>query len=163
MDPLTGIPSTKALVIGFGNTLRSDDGVGPHVAREVRSWGLPELQSLAVQQLTPELAEPLAMAELIIFVDARLDDGQGMIEVSRLGPSTSRGISGHAWDPRFLLDLARAIYGSQPQAWLITISAADFSLGEVLSLAVKRGAEAALAQICTLLHFHVSLDVAVNR
>ncbi len=59
-------------MIGYGNTLRSDDGVGPRVAMAVASWGWPGLKAIAVHQLTPELAEPLAAAELAIFVDARL-------------------------------------------------------------------------------------------
>ena len=39
---------SKTLVIGYGNTLRSDDGVGRHVALAVSSWGLPGLESIAV-------------------------------------------------------------------------------------------------------------------
>ena len=38
-----------------------------------REW--PGFDAIAVQQLTPELAEPLAAAELAIFVDARRSTG----------------------------------------------------------------------------------------
>ena len=64
-------PDGTILVIGYGNTLRSDDGVGPRVAMAVASREWPGFNAIAVQQLTPELAEPLAAAELAIFVDAR--------------------------------------------------------------------------------------------
>jgi len=149
MDQRSGFPSAKALVIGFGNTLRGDDGVGPHVAGVAASWGLPELRSMAVPQLTPELAEPLAAAELVIFVDARLGGRGGAIEVRSIEPGESCGTISHVSDARSLLALARAVYGCQPRAWLITIPAADFSLGEGFSPTAKRGAEAALARICT--------------
>jgi hydrogenase maturation protease len=151
MDHLGTFPSGIALVIGFGNTLRGDDGVGPHVAAVAASWGLPGLQSIAVAQLTPELAEALAAVELAIFVDARLDHGKEMIEVSPLVPSNSGEMSGHACDPRFLLALAQAVYGCQPRAWLITIPAEDFALGESFSPIARRGAEAALKQISALI------------
>jgi hydrogenase maturation protease len=58
------------LVIGYGNSLRSDDEAGCRVADLVASWELPYVRSLTVHQLTPELAEPIAQSELTIFVDA---------------------------------------------------------------------------------------------
>jgi len=157
MDERVDLSNANALVIGFGNSLRGDDGVGPHVADVVASWGLPGLRSMAVPQLTPELAEPLAAAELVIFVDARVAGRGEALEVRSLDPSESRGVLGHVSDPRSLLALARAVYGCQPRAWLITIPAADFSLGEGFSPIAKLGVEAALARICTLIG--VGIDV----
>ena len=36
------------LIIGYGNTLRSDDGVGPRLAQTVADWRLPGVRSLAL-------------------------------------------------------------------------------------------------------------------
>jgi hydrogenase maturation protease len=47
--------NTDLLVIGYGNELRSDDGVGPRVARAVAEWRLPGVEAIAVHQLTLEL------------------------------------------------------------------------------------------------------------
>ena len=44
------------------------------IAREVAAWGLVEVRTLAVHQLTPELAAELAHADAAIFVDAYLTD-----------------------------------------------------------------------------------------
>ncbi len=44
---------TKVLVIGYGNTLRSDDGAGKRVAELVAEWQLLNVRSLLVHQLTP--------------------------------------------------------------------------------------------------------------
>jgi hydrogenase maturation protease len=151
------------LVIGFGNTLRGDDGVGPHVAGIVASWELPGLRSMVATQLTPELAEPVAAAERVVFVDARLDTGRGTIKVAPVGLSNSQAMSGHFCDPRFLLSLARSVYGSDPQAWLITIPTADFSLRESLSPLAKRGVEAALARIRAMLNVDVTVDPRLDE
>jgi len=32
------------LIIGYGNTLRGDDGAGPRVAEAVAGWGLPNVR-----------------------------------------------------------------------------------------------------------------------
>src|SRR5262249_44837271 len=106
------------LVIGYGNTLRAVDGLGPRVAMAAASWEFPGLMAIAVPQLPPELAEPLAAAELAIFVDARLPSGEASVEILPLVPSGARGTLGHASDPRALLALARAIYGRAPRSWL---------------------------------------------
>lgn len=65
------------LVIGIGNRLRSDDGVGPRLAEEVEAWGLSGVESMAVQQLSPELAPRLAACERVLFIDAWLVDWVG--------------------------------------------------------------------------------------
>jgi hydrogenase maturation protease len=59
------------LVIGIGNSLRSDDGVGWRLARRAEHWR-PEAQVRSVQQLTPELAVELAAASRVLFIDAWL-------------------------------------------------------------------------------------------
>ena len=61
------------LVIGYGNTLRGDDGVGPHVAEAIGAMRLPEVHTIVCQQLSPEHAAPISLAETVIFVDAAVD------------------------------------------------------------------------------------------
>jgi hydrogenase maturation protease len=139
------------LVIGYGNTLRADDGAGQRVALAISAWNLPGLSALAVHQLTPELAEPLSTADLAILVDARLAGG-GAVEVLPLEPSEFGGMAGHVSDPRKLLALTRAIYGRHPRAWLVSVPAADFAMGEGLSATAERGLEEAIAWITALIN-----------
>ena len=61
------------LVIGYGNTLRSDDGVGPKVADAVAALALIGVRALACPLLTPELADPVSQARVAVFVDAAVD------------------------------------------------------------------------------------------
>jgi hypothetical protein len=51
---------TEILVIGYGNTLRGDDGVGPRVAEAIEELNLPGVRTLVCQLLTPEFADPIA-------------------------------------------------------------------------------------------------------
>lgn len=142
-----------ALVIGYGNTLRTDDAVGPRAAGAVRGWGLPGVTALAVAQLTPELSEPLSAARLAVFVDARLaaDDDPSGVKVEPLEPTGGASTFGHTGDPRRLLALARDVYGRCPRAWLVTVPAADVGVGEGLSPRAVRGLEDALRRIADLL------------
>lgn len=47
----------KSLVIGYGNSLRSDDRIGIEVAKTVADWNLTPVRSLDVPQLTHELTD----------------------------------------------------------------------------------------------------------
>ena len=65
----------RTLIIGYGNPLRGDDGVGWEVASRLAAT-IPEEAAhiMTVHQLTPELAESVSEAELVIFIDA--SDGE---------------------------------------------------------------------------------------
>jgi hydrogenase maturation protease len=154
LHPSSLIPSEPGtiLVIGYGNPLRSDDGAGPRAAARASAWGWSGLTAMAVHQLTPELAEPLARAELAIFVDARLAHGDEEVEILPLEPSRVGAIINcHMSDPRSLLALAQDVYERHPRAWLVTLPAVDVALGERLSATAEHGVEAALAGIAALI------------
>ncbi len=126
------------LVIGYGNTLRSDDGVGPKVAEAVDALHLAGVKTLACDLLTPELADPVSKAETVVFVDAALDAPRE-VQLRPLAPAASSQIMAHAADPRTLLALARDVFGHAPQAWWLTIPARDLALGEKLSASAQSG------------------------
>lgn len=132
------------LVIGYGNELRGDDGVGPAVAREVDAWGLPDVSARWSHGLVPELAEPISRADAVVFVDAKI--GGAAVEVSELAPGPAPRL-GHHSEPRWLLRLAEVIGGRAPRAWLLTIPADDFGPGEGLSERARRGMADALERI----------------
>jgi hydrogenase maturation protease len=134
------------LVIGYGNTLRSDDGVGPKVAEATAALGLPDVRALAYALLTPELAEPISQARAVIFVDAAVDAPR-QVQLRRLAPAASSQIFAHAATPAILLALARDVFGRAPQAWLLTIPAEQLGIGEELSASTQRGFETALQEI----------------
>jgi hydrogenase maturation protease len=141
----------RLLVIGYGNSLRSDDGAGVRVAEAVGRWGHPDIRSLAVPQLTPEIADGLAVAESVVFVDARVAEEGSDIEIEAIEPATSVGGVGHVSDPRSLLALTRWLHGRSPRAHLLTVPGVEFALGEEMSTTALRGIVGALDWIALTL------------
>jgi len=137
------------LVIGYGNTLRRDDGVGPRVAARVEELRLPGVLTMACPQLTPELADPVSQAGAVVFVDASVEQ-RGPVRLRRLDPSGSSQILAHAADPRILLALARDAFGRAPQAWMLTIPAKELGFGERLSRPASLGLRDAVRAVRAL-------------
>ena len=137
------------LVIGYGNTLRRDDGVGPRVAESIAARALPGVQALACALLTPELAQPVARSRVVVFVDAAVDAPR-QVQFRSLEPADSCPILAHAADPRTLLALARDLFGHAPEAWWLTIPIEDLGTGEELSALARGGIEIAVQEILRL-------------
>lgn len=169
------------LVIGIGNPLRGDDGVGWWLAERAArlspaSRNRPALQVQSVQQLTPELAERLALARRVLFVDAwlapaglRAQPGASIAEppvapiVPRLQPlQPTRQVNGepamadisvfsHRLDPAQLLAITALLHGREPQAALLLVPLFATSHGEDFSMPLRRllpQAEALLRRWC---------------
>lgn len=143
--------SVKSLVIGYGNSLRNDDGIGMRVAEIVASWHLPQVRSLFLHQLTPELTAELAQVDLAIFVDACQAFDTNTIKLDRLKPSNAINFNSHFSDPRALLSLTQALFGECPQAWWVIVPGVNFELGDRLSSIAEQGIFQALSQIKSLL------------
>jgi len=137
------------LVIGYGNTLRGDDGVGPRVVEAVAALDLPNVQTLSCDLLTPELADPIAQAKLVVFVDAAIDAPRE-VQLRPLAPAESSQIMAHAADPRTLLALARDVFGRAPEAWWLTIPIENTGIGEQLSDLAMKGVAIAVEKIWQL-------------
>ena len=134
------------LVIGYGNTLRGDDGVGPRVAEAIGKLHLPGVRTLICPLLTPELADPIARAEKVIFVDAAVD-APNAVQWRKLEPKETSQLMAHAADPRTMLALARDVFGHVPEAWWLTIPAVDLGFNEDFSPEAQRGFAEALEKI----------------
>ena len=144
---MTQIPDTGGWwVVGYGNELRSDDGAGPAVARAVAAWEQPGVCGLACHQLTPELAEPLARAAGVIFVDAAVGEDAAP-RIRELVPAEDAPFGSHTMHPGALLALARRLFGRAPPAWLVTLPVANLDHGDTLSPTARAGVEWALGEI----------------
>lgn len=145
------IPLPKVLVIGYGNTLRSDDGAGQRVAMLVEDWQLPQVRSLAVHQLTPELSAELATAQIVIFVDAYPDCSTVQLHSLSDEVMETTDRLGHTSNPRSLLNLAKTLYDATPTAWWVLIPAVNFDFGEEFSPTTQAGVAMALEKINQLI------------
>jgi hydrogenase maturation protease len=125
----------RVLIIGYGNPLRGDDGLGWHAAHTLEQEGFGEdVEIIACHQLTPELAEPVGQADLVIFVDARWDGVPGSCARQEVvARSAEPGSFSHACDPAALLAWGKDLYGGCPQAVMLSVTGESFAHGESLS------------------------------
>jgi hydrogenase maturation protease len=147
------------LVIGYGSSLHGDDGFGRLVAAElVKKIRNEAAEVLSVQQLTPELAEPVSKAKGVIFVDACANAPAAEVRFTELHLNKFEQ-PGSSWDthncsPETIIEAAQMLYGSAPKAWLYTVGGREFGLGESLSPDVEQ----LVPKITLRILDHVSAD-----
>jgi hydrogenase maturation protease len=107
------------------------------------------MRVISRQQWTLELAEQIAAADSVLFVDCSVAVAAGSLSVMDVQPAAvSEGVNTHQQGAAELLGLARDLYASLPRAAaLLTVGAGSLELGEEFSSAVK----AALTDACRLL------------
>jgi hydrogenase maturation protease len=129
--------SQRDLVVGYGNPLRGDDGLGWHAAAALAADSrLTGIDVVTAHQLTPELAEDIANARLAVLVDARLGDDPGHVCVREVAPARGSSWSHHQ-RPEDVVELARTVFGAAPQVFLVTVTGAEFGYSTQLSPAVS--------------------------
>jgi len=134
------------LVIGYGNTLRGDDGAGVIVAGRARDL-VEGVDVVTAHQLNPEHAEAVAEHPCVVFVDASVR--RQSLGVSRVSPHEhAQGGSTHVLSPDEILTLAREVYHHVPdRALLLEIPALSMEFGDGLTPAASAGVEEALQYI----------------
>lgn len=140
----------NSLIIGYGNTLRSDDGTGYKAALAIQpELSSPECAIIAAHQLTPEMAEPISHAARILFLDASHDGVPGEIRCEGIlrDPYFQPAAMTHGLTPSSLLEITWRHFQAQPEAALLTVTAANFELGEEFSIAVTKAWPQYLARI----------------
>jgi hydrogenase maturation protease len=142
---------TSILVIGYGNPLRQDDGVGQRVAQTVARWQVPNVHAIALHQLTPDLAEQMAEADLVIFVDAEVRSHGSDVQLHPIALAETGTLINHTCDPSTLLAITQALYQTHPRAWSVLIPGTAFEFGHPLSPMAENGIETALEIIDQLI------------
>src|SRR5664280_2965905 len=131
----------RCLILACGNTLRGDDGVGPWLASwaEERFRDETGVRVIASHQWSPDMAEDIALAETVLFIDCALDQVPGQLLLRELAPTPLKpGLVTHHLGAPELLHTALKLFGSQPRrAFLLTVGAGTIELGEELSPAVQ--------------------------
>ena len=127
-------PQHSPLVIGIGNSLRGDDGVGALLAQQVGGR--------SVQQLTPELAAELAELEAVLFIDAWLAPAGAAPQLTEIAPAAAAAGS-HRLEPAQLLAISQVLYGRAPGGQLLRVPAYAFEHGTALSPGLQAALPAA--------------------
>jgi hydrogenase maturation protease len=141
----------RALIIAYGNPLRSDDGVAWHAARQFeKEFARSEIAIVCVHQLTPELAERVARVEVVVFLDASASGEPGQVRCCEITGESLAASFTHWLTPPQLIALAHSVYNAHPRAVIVSVAGENFDHGDTLSAAV-RGALPQLVQAVTAL------------
>lgn len=125
------------LVIGFGNTLRGDDGAGVRAAELIGSR-YEDVDVLTVHELTPEISEKIAKYSTVVFIEASRTTTDLKVDRLEIQPGQRRGQS-HVHTPRDLLALSWEVHKHGPAACvLMEIPAPRVTTSEELSAAAAR-------------------------
>jgi hydrogenase maturation protease len=125
---------TRILVIAYGNPLRCDDGLAWRAAEDLSQLDLHfDIEVIARQQLTPELALAASQASAVLFIDATLTGVPGELVCAPLRPQQRSNAFSHDFSPEAILTLAQELYGTCPEAFSISLCGECFDHGEILS------------------------------
>ncbi len=143
----------RPLLIGVGNSLRGDDGVGAWIAARVGDRAPGRFDLKETMALLPELAAELVGREQVVFVDADLQ-----AQKVSLQPVSSQRDALHHVTPSTVVTLAKVL-GFCGEAWVCHVPVSALEPGEGLSRQALAAAERA---VDLLLHglFHPSVFTA---
>lgn len=156
----------RSLVIGFGNLDREDDGVAFGVINTLRQRlgqatlaeeeGEPaepgnQIDSIFVMQLAPELLEPMAEYDQVIFVDAHVRTDLPDLQWAPVQPEYISSTFTHHMTPAMLLALVQMLYQREPVGYIVSIRGHTFDFRRGLSAASEALVEPAVEQILQLL------------
>ncbi|MDD2455284.1 MAG: hydrogenase maturation protease [Kiritimatiellae bacterium] len=124
----------NALVIGYGNPGRLDDGLGPAFAERVQTLELPGVTVESDYQLNVEDAAEVARYALVLFADA----SKNCVEPFEITPlkacQSGPGFSSHSISAENLLGLTEALFKVTPRAYMLAVRGYVFDdFGEGLS------------------------------
>ncbi len=124
----------RVLVIGYGNTVRSDDAIGWRAAEALLKAGVPpDVTVITLHQLDAELAGEAAAADVVVFIDASRDGEPGEVRCARVAAQPSNILFSHQLTPSALMAIVRTLYLVSPEAFEVTMTGESFEVGESLS------------------------------
>lgn len=143
----------KALLVAIGNPLRGDDAVAQAALELIPPS--PGVETLSVNQLTPELSAQIATYDLVVFLDADLLASE--VTLTPIEPAPPPPSLTHVSAPEEILALARSLYAFTGRALACRLPITSLAPGEPLSPRARHSA----AQAAQLLR--QSLGAAISR
>ena len=140
----------KTLVIGYGNTMRSDDGAGVAIAEAIEKECLDDVEVRTCQQLHVELISEFSDYDRIILADASVEGEE--VELRKIRPTSQNYMaSSHHLGPELLMRLAEITNLGDPELYLCMVRGKCFDYCEELSDEVKKRVFEAVDKIKNLI------------
>jgi hydrogenase maturation protease len=141
------------LIVGVGNTLMGDDGIGAYVISQIEALQLPGIHLIHAQQMTSDLLDDMLKVDHTIIVDAAVEaDPVQFYQVEETAPA---GASySHYTSAIQLLKMAELVYERQLSIHICAVGAWDLTLGGALSHRGKKNADQAVSTILGWINGH---------
>jgi hydrogenase maturation protease len=142
------------VVIGIGNDLRRDDGIGPAVAAAVATRSLPGVLVLACAAEPAAILDAWDGADVAVLIDAAVDVDLVPGRVRRWAVAdlaVSDPLSSHDLDLRQTYELGLALDRVPQSAVVITVDAADTTHGSGLTPAVAAALPEAVERVLAVI------------
>lgn len=158
----------KICFIGYGNIIRTDDGVGPYIVEQLKTRLVGSESDndddcnnddannennsftfITLHQIDLAMAPTLADYDEIIFVDAAVDIDEDFTIETVVPQKQSSAFGTHLNSFPQLMDLAYNLYDASPIGTIVRVHAYDLEFGEELSKKGKQAAKCAIDAIMT--------------
>ena len=113
------------IIIGYGNTLRGEDGFGVDVVRLLQTKKLHNTRLLELFQLTPELVLELLDAKEIVFIDAAYASKDFHAFACPLQREENLQLSHHI-SPKVVLESLKTLYNKEVKFEIFSLLCGDF-------------------------------------
>jgi hydrogenase maturation protease len=140
-------PLKRLCIIGIGNTLRSDDGLGIHICEELQRLNLKDITIRTAHQLQTEWLFEFIEFEKVLIIDAAAGNSN-KLEIERLtGIDSKASNSSHHLNPNLLTGLMAVIHGSPAEFFTLAVPGEVFDFGETVSPTGSQNAQKAVGLI----------------
>ena len=140
--------STKkpTCIIGIGNTIRGDDGVGKYVAEQIEKNNLPGITVITTHQLDMGLAEDISKFDTVLFIDASFSENTFSLLPLLPDNHPSQSFS-HQVNASVIVSLSQQLFSTHTKFYICAIGVNNFEIGNGISETTKANADAAIAAI----------------
>lgn len=132
------------LLIGIGNSGRSDDGLGWAFLDRIQQEAVFDGRVEYRYQLQVEDAALVSDVEHVIFIDSYHGELPNGFQMTRCEPTGEFAFTSHVLSPGAVLSLCRDLYGRSPRADAFMIQGASWDLRIGMSADAERRLENAL-------------------
>ncbi len=136
----------RILLVGVGNTLKGDDGIGAYICSCISNMHLTAVTVLTVHQPDTGLTDDMQNCDIIILADASVE-GNG-VSFTKINAGNPAGVtSSHYMNATLLLQMTKLLYLHEPELYVCSVTGYNFETGEQLSAKAKKNADKAVGII----------------
>jgi hydrogenase maturation protease len=141
----------RILILGYGNPLRSDDGLGWRAAEKLaEKFSSSDVEIRTCHQLLPELVDLVSQSGTTFFIDATPEGEPGEVRCQWVVPQPASLRFSHQLSPAAMLAWSRELYGRCPKAFAVSVCGRCFEFGETLSPVVAASLSCVTALVAQL-------------